>query len=483
MQTYLRKYGVQTIVNFYLWEVDGVDLRTDAADGGTDCTIRKDQGADTTADNDFVDEGLSYSLTIEIAEMQAKELLIHIIDADGPVYLDEVLKIETYGHASAQHALDLDDADGSTFTETGGDGAQLTEAGGDGDHLVEAGGDGDQLTAINLPNQTMDITGSLSGAVGSVTGDTKQTANNNTILTALQTVLAGITSLAEWLGLIAGKQTGDGTARTEMRATGAGSGTFDETTDSEEAIRDTAPLGTAMRGTDSAATEAKQDAQDAIITEGRLAELDAGNLPTDVAAIPTTAMRGTDSAATEAKQDAQDAIIIEARLAELDAGNLPTDIAAIPTTAMRGTDSAATETKQDAQDAIITEARLAELDGAKIPGDVDTLLARITALIATKAEMDTAHGLLATPAQVNAQMLDVLNVDTFAQPGQVAMPATVTIVFMLQLLYKALRNLNKVNTTTGVREIYNDDGATVDHKAAVSDDGLIFTEGELGVGP
>jgi hypothetical protein len=40
--------------------------------------------------------------------------------------------------------------------------------------LTEAGGDGDHLTAINLPNQTMDITGSitgnLSGSVGSVTG-------------------------------------------------------------------------------------------------------------------------------------------------------------------------------------------------------------------------------------------------------------------------------------------------------------------------
>ena len=37
-----------------------------------------------------------------------------------------------------------------------------------------------------------------------------------------------------------------------------------------------------------------------VATEARLAELDAGNLPTDIAAIPTTAMRGTDSAATAA---------------------------------------------------------------------------------------------------------------------------------------------------------------------------------------
>ena len=37
---------------------------------------------------------------------------------------------------------------------------------------------------------------------------------------------------------MAGKQTGNATARTEIRSSGAGSGTFDETTDSNEAMRD-----------------------------------------------------------------------------------------------------------------------------------------------------------------------------------------------------------------------------------------------------
>ncbi len=55
---------------------------------------------------------------------------------------------------------------------------------------------------------------------------------------ALASTFSGITSLAQWLGLIACKQTGDATARTELRATGAGSGTFDETTDSQEALRE-----------------------------------------------------------------------------------------------------------------------------------------------------------------------------------------------------------------------------------------------------
>jgi len=49
---------------------------------------------------------------------------------------------------------------GDSFARIGAAGAGLTEAGGTGDHL----------TAIDLPNQTMDITGNLSGSVGSVLG-------------------------------------------------------------------------------------------------------------------------------------------------------------------------------------------------------------------------------------------------------------------------------------------------------------------------
>lgn len=59
-------------------------------------------------------------------------------------------------------------------------------------------------------------------------------------VTTLLGKFTGITVLAQWLGLIAGKQVGNSTARTEVRATGAGSGTFDETTDSVEALRDSA---------------------------------------------------------------------------------------------------------------------------------------------------------------------------------------------------------------------------------------------------
>ena len=71
---------------------------------------------------------------------------------------------------------------------------------------------------------------------------------------AAATLFTGITSVAEWLGLMAGKQVGNTTARTEIRATGAGAGTFDETADSQEAGRDRGDA--AWTGLDAAGTRA-----------------------------------------------------------------------------------------------------------------------------------------------------------------------------------------------------------------------------------
>lgn len=63
-------------------------------------------------------------------------------------------------------------------------------------------------------------------------------------------LFTGITSLAQWLGLMAGKQAANSTALTEIRATGAGSGTYDPETDSPEALTDGLPAAvkTAMEG-------------------------------------------------------------------------------------------------------------------------------------------------------------------------------------------------------------------------------------------
>lgn len=60
----------------------------------------------------------------------------------------------------------------------------------------------------------------------------------NTVVDGIAAKLVGITLLNEWLGAIAGKQNANATALTEMKASGAGSGTYDPNTDSTEALRD-----------------------------------------------------------------------------------------------------------------------------------------------------------------------------------------------------------------------------------------------------
>ena len=108
-------------------------------------------------------------------------------------------------------------------TNLGALGANATEAGGTGDHLTAVPDTSGTTTLLSR------LTATRAGYLDNLSAGAVATAS---ALTSLAGKFTGITSVAEWLGLIAGKQVGDTTARTEIRATGAGAGTFDETTDS-----------------------------------------------------------------------------------------------------------------------------------------------------------------------------------------------------------------------------------------------------------
>lgn len=134
-------------------------------------------------------------------------------------------------------------------------------------------------------------------------------------------------------------------------------------------------------------------------------------------------------------------------------------------------------------------ANIATMDGAvsSMQGDVTTTLGIIqtAAVDLASIAVDTASALvnialLPTAATINAQVLDVLNVDTFAEPGQEAPAATNTLAKKIGYTYKFLRN--KITTTSALTSIYDDTGAVVDQKATVSDDGTTFTRGEFGSG-
>lgn len=83
-----------------------------------------------------------------------------------------------------------------------------------------------------------------------------------------------------------------------------------------------------------------------------------------------------------------------------------------------------------------------------------------------------------TAAAVNTEVVDALNVDTYAEPGSGAPGATISLAQKIGYLYKAFRN--KVTQTSTEYSLYADDESTVHQKATVSDDGTTFTRGEVG---
>lgn len=89
-------------------------------------------------------------------------------------------------------------------------------------------------------------------------------------------------------------------------------------------------------------------------------------------------------------------------------------------------------------------------------------------------------GSLAAQAQtdVNTQVLDVLNTDTFAEPGVGAPPATATLVQKIGYLFKFLRN--RATSTGTTLTVYNDDGTTAAQQATHSDNGTTYDRGEWG---
>ena len=106
-----RKYGEAATINFQLYDVTGVDLKTDASFTAGDVKIMTDNGDEANTSNTPTDEGRGYSLSLTAAEMQAARIVIYVVDQSSPkVWLDTALVIETYGNASAQRTFDLDTA-------------------------------------------------------------------------------------------------------------------------------------------------------------------------------------------------------------------------------------------------------------------------------------------------------------------------------------------------------------------------------------
>jgi hypothetical protein len=117
-------------------------------------------------------------------------------------------------------------------------------------------------------------------------------------------------------------------------------------------------------------------------------------------------------------------------------------------------------------------ATISDLDAVVVP-----LQAAIDAVLVDTGTDGVVVASLAAQAKadVNAEVLDVLNVDTFAEPGAVP-AATASLVAKLGWVFTVLRN--KITQTSATQTLRNDaDNASI-ATSSISDNGTTFTRNE-----
>ncbi len=130
-ETHIRPINTATTINFKLYNADGT-LDVDEVDGGTEVSLSCNEGAETTATNDFVDEGTFYSIALTQAEMNCARVAVVIAATTT-----EVTFIETYGAsgsipalpavaAGASGGLPLGDASGFVGVQSGTGSGQIS---------------------------------------------------------------------------------------------------------------------------------------------------------------------------------------------------------------------------------------------------------------------------------------------------------------------------------------------------------------------
>ena len=122
------------------------------------------------------------------------------------------------------------------------------------------------------------------------------------------------------------------------------------------------------------------------------------------------------------------------------------------------------------------------IDGATIDVNVTAMAASVVTAAAIATDAIDSDALAASAlSEIKTQITDALNVDTYAEPGQEAPPATTTLVKKIGYLYKAFRN--RITQTSTTLSLFADNASTVDQKATVSDDATTYDRGELASGP
>jgi|GEM_PF-1940887 len=507
---YLRKYGVATTVDFVLFGIDGVSFKVDAAHAAGDTKIMKNEGAEANTASGFVDEGQGYSIALSATEMQAARIVVYIVDQGTKVWLDTSFVVETYGHASAMHAFDLDTAtvNLSSTTETQIDNIE---------------------TDLNNPAQYKATGFATAAALATAQADldnpsqykatgfsTHSAANVWAVATRALTDKAGFalstagikaiwdqaTSALTTAGSIGKLLVDNINATISSRSSHAASAVWSVATRLLTAGTNIVlAKGTGITGFSDPSAAAVADAvwDENIVAAHNTADT-AGAILDDVKTKADFKATGfaTATALATAQADLDNPSQYKAT------GFSTHNAAAIWAVATRAlTDKAgfALSTAgikaiwDQATSALTTAGSIGKLLVDNINATISSrsshaaadIWSVVTRVLTAGTNIVLAKGVGVTglndlsAAEVNAEVVDALNVDTYAEPGQGAPAATASLAAKIGFLYKALRN--KITQTATTLSVYNDAEAVVDQKATVSDDGSTYTRGEIESGP
>lgn len=259
-------------------------------------------------------------------------------------------------------------------------------------------------------------------------------------------------------------------ARLACKAATPSFGSFNNTTDSLEAQRDN--IGTTGAALDVGASVWQRDIANDSLAGGSVAAFKLVGAANNAVALNVD---WTDGGRLD--------LLLDAVKAKTD--NLPASPAAVGSAMTLAADAVSAAAL--AADAV-TEIRNAITGGNYALSTNASGHVRIADGTAT-GELDTNGGAIASVlalgatalASINAEVLDVVNVDTYAEPAQGTPPATASLAAKINFIHKFARN--KKTQTASFLNLFNDDAATIDHKSAVADDGTTLTTGEFATGP
>lgn len=235
-----------------------------------------------------------------------------------------------------------------------------------------------------------------------------------------------------------------------------------------------AKIATNAIDADALATDAVTEIQAGLATSAALAtvQADTDDIQTRLPAALVGGRMDSSVGAMAANTVTAAAIATDAIDSDAIAASAVTEIqAGLATAAALATVQADTDDIQTRLPAALVGGRM-NSDAVAISGST----AAADAVEANIGNLDATVSSRATPAQVNAEVVDGLSVDTYAEPTG-APPAADTIANKLGRVHQVLRNKLVVNSGTGQLQLFDDAGVLLWSKA-LTDAAGVYTEAE-----